>query len=88
MTASRAASSVNVTVSRGIATGACGFAPFTCTTVPFPGVIAISLHTIAALGKLYSEVIEGIDPGPLEAVRAEKALRAAWPEERPAPAVS
>ena len=37
---------------------------------PFPGVIAISLHTVAALGKLYSEVIEGIDPGPLEAIRA------------------
>jgi phosphonate transport system permease protein len=37
---------------------------------PFPGVIAISLHTVAALGKLYSEVIEGIDPGPMEAIRA------------------
>jgi phosphonate transport system permease protein len=37
---------------------------------PFAGVIAITLHTIAALGKLYSEVIEGIDPGPLEAIRA------------------
>jgi len=37
---------------------------------PFPGVIAITLHTVAALGKLYSEVIEGIDPGPLEAIRA------------------
>ena len=37
---------------------------------PFAGVIAITMHTIAALGKLYSEVIEGIDPGPLEAIRA------------------
>lgn len=37
---------------------------------PFPGVIAMTLHTVAALGKLYSEVIEGIDPGPLEAIRA------------------
>lgn len=37
---------------------------------PFPGVIAISMHTVAALGKLFSEVIEGIDPGPLEAIRA------------------
>jgi phosphonate transport system permease protein len=37
---------------------------------PFPGVIAITLHTVAALGKLFSEVIEGIDPGPLEAIRA------------------
>ncbi len=37
---------------------------------PFPGVIAMTLHTVAALAKLYSEVIEGIDPGPLEAIRA------------------
>ena len=37
---------------------------------PFAGVIAITMHTIAALGKLYSEVVEGIDPGPLEAIRA------------------
>lgn len=37
---------------------------------PFPGMLAITLHTIAALGKLYSEVIEGIDSGPIEAVRA------------------
>jgi phosphonate transport system permease protein len=37
---------------------------------PFAGVIAITLHTVAALGKLYSEVVEGIDPGPLEAIRA------------------
>lgn len=37
---------------------------------PFAGVIAITLHTVAALGKLYSEVIEGIDPGPAEAIRA------------------
>lgn len=37
---------------------------------PFAGAIAMTLHTVAALGKLYSEVIEGIDPGPLEAIRA------------------
>ncbi len=37
---------------------------------PFAGAIAMMLHTVAALGKLYSEVIEGIDPGPLEAIRA------------------
>jgi phosphonate transport system permease protein len=37
---------------------------------PFPGVIAMTLHTVAALGKLFSEVIEGIDPGPQEAIRA------------------
>ncbi len=37
---------------------------------PFPGMIAITIHTVAALGKLYSEVIEGIDAGPIEAIRA------------------
>ena len=37
---------------------------------PFDGMIALWIHTIAALGKLYSEAVEGIDPGPIEAVRA------------------
>ncbi len=37
---------------------------------PFAGMLALALHSVAALGKLYSEVIEGIDPGPIEAIRA------------------
>lgn len=37
---------------------------------PFPGMLALAIHTTAALGKLYSEVIEAIDPGPIEAIRA------------------
>ncbi len=37
---------------------------------PFAGMLALAMHTIAALAKLYSEVIEGIDPGPIEAMRA------------------
>ncbi len=37
---------------------------------PFAGVIALLVHSIAALGKLYSEAIESIDPGPIEAVHA------------------
>ncbi|MFO8113614.1 MAG: phosphonate ABC transporter, permease protein PhnE [Desulfosalsimonadaceae bacterium] len=37
---------------------------------PFAGIVALTLHSVAALGKLYSEAIEGIDPGPIEAVRA------------------
>lgn len=37
---------------------------------PFAGAIALTLHTIAALGKLYSESIESIDPGPIEAIQA------------------
>jgi phosphonate ABC transporter permease subunit PhnE len=36
----------------------------------FAGVIALTIHSIAALGKLFSEEIEHIDPGPVEAVTA------------------
>jgi phosphonate transport system permease protein len=42
---------------------------------PFAGIIALTIHTIAALGKLYSEAIENIDPGPIEAVQATGATR-------------
>jgi len=42
---------------------------------PFAGVLALTLHTIAALGKLYSEQVEGIDPGPLEAIASSGASR-------------
>jgi len=37
---------------------------------PFAGVLALTIHSVAALAKLFSEVIEGIDPGPIEAIRA------------------
>jgi phosphonate ABC transporter permease subunit PhnE len=37
---------------------------------PFAGVLALSLHTIAALAKLYSEQVESIMEGPLEAITA------------------
>lgn len=37
---------------------------------PFAGVLALIVHTVAALGKLYSEAIESIEPGPIEAIRA------------------
>ncbi len=37
---------------------------------PFAGVMALTIHSIAALGKLYSEQVENIDFGPIEAVRA------------------
>ncbi|MBA4375566.1 MAG: hypothetical protein C0401_05265 [Anaerolinea sp.] len=36
----------------------------------FAGVIALTIHSIAALGKLFSEEIEHIDPGPVEAIVA------------------
>jgi phosphonate transport system permease protein len=37
---------------------------------PMAGVMAIGLHATGALGKLYSEVNENIDMGPLEGVKA------------------
>lgn len=36
----------------------------------FTGLLALSLHSIAALAKLYSEEVEHIDPGPVEATTA------------------
>ncbi len=36
----------------------------------FAGVIALTIHSVAALGKLFSEEVEHIDPGPIEAVTA------------------
>jgi phosphonate transport system permease protein len=37
---------------------------------PFAGIVALTVHSVASLGKLYSEAIEGIDPGPIEAIQA------------------
>lgn len=37
---------------------------------PWTGTLALGLHSIGTLGKLSSEVIEGIDRGPVEAVAA------------------
>ena len=42
---------------------------------PFAGIIALTVHSVAALGKLYSEAIENIDPGPIEAIQATGATR-------------
>ena len=42
---------------------------------PFAGVMALALHTIVALGKLYSEQVENIAAGPIEAVTATGANR-------------
>jgi phosphonate transport system permease protein len=42
---------------------------------PFAGVLALVLHSVASLGKLYSEAIESIDPGPIEAITATGAGR-------------
>lgn len=42
---------------------------------PFAGMLALGLHSIASLGKLYSEQIENIDQGPIEAIDATGANR-------------
>jgi phosphonate transport system permease protein len=42
---------------------------------PFPGVLAVIAYTTTSLAKLYSETIEGIDPGPVDAIMATGATR-------------
>jgi phosphonate transport system permease protein len=42
---------------------------------PWTGVLAIGLHSIGTLGRLSSEVMEGIDPGPVEAIASSGAGR-------------
>ena len=44
---------------------------------PMPGVLAIAIHTTGALGKLFSEVVENIDPKPIEGAVA---AGASWPQ--------
>lgn len=39
------------------------------------GVLAIAFHNVGVMGKLYSEAIEGIDAGPIEAITATGANR-------------
>jgi phosphonate transport system permease protein len=43
---------------------------------PFAGVLALVLVTTASLGKMFSEAVESIDPGPIEAVTATGGNRA------------
>ncbi|WP_211238270.1 phosphonate ABC transporter, permease protein PhnE [Deinococcus pimensis] len=40
---------------------------------PFAGALAMAVHSIADLGKLYSEAIENADKGPIEALEASGA---------------
>jgi len=37
---------------------------------PLPGVLAMAIHTVGALGKLFAEVVENIDMKPVEGVSA------------------
>ncbi len=39
------------------------------------GIMALAFHNVGVIGKLYSEAIEGIDPGPIEAITATGANR-------------
>jgi phosphonate transport system permease protein len=36
---------------------------------PFPGVLALSVHSVGMLGRLFAETIEDIDMGPVDALR-------------------
>jgi phosphonate transport system permease protein len=44
---------------------------------PFAGVLALGFHTGAVLGKLFSEVIEDVNPQPIEALQGTGASMAA-----------
>ncbi len=71
------------TVSRGILNALRSIEPLILGIVfvvwvslgPFAGVMALTLHSIAALGKLFSEQVEGISEGPIEAIVATGANR-------------
>lgn len=42
---------------------------------PFPGVLALGVHTGGVLGKLFAEVLEDVDARPLEALQSTGASR-------------
>jgi phosphonate transport system permease protein len=42
---------------------------------PFPGVLALGFHTGGVLGKLFGEVLEDVDPRPIEALQSTGASR-------------
>jgi len=41
---------------------------------PFAGVLALFVHTMGTLAKLFSEAVEAIDPRPVEGIRATGAM--------------
>lgn len=43
-----------------------------------PGILALGLHSIGMIGKLYADAIEQLDGGPAEAVRAAGGSRLQW----------
>lgn len=84
------AAAVNLTPQAGIRFAARRFLEF-CRTVPeivfalifvvafglgpVPGVLAITIHTLGALGKLFAEVVENIDMKPVEGIIASGGTR-------------
>ena len=56
---------------------------------PFPGTLALAVHSVGMLGKLFADSIESIDPGPVEALRSAGAGKlstirwAVWPQVAP-----
>lgn len=42
---------------------------------PFAGVMALAIHNVGVLAKLFSEAVEASDPRPVEGIRATGALR-------------
>lgn len=42
---------------------------------PFPGVLALGIHTGGVLGKLFGEVLEDVDPQPIESLQSTGANR-------------
>ncbi len=42
---------------------------------PFPGVLALGVHTGGVLGKLFGEVLEDVDPQPIESLQSTGASR-------------
>jgi len=56
---------------------------------PFPGTLALAIHSVGMLGKLFADAIEAIDPGPVEALRSAGAGKlatirwAVWPQVAP-----
>ena len=47
---------------------------------PFAGMLALMLHAVASLAKQYSEIIEGVDEGPIEGISATgaNAIQVVW----------
>ena len=42
---------------------------------PFPGTLALAVHSVGMLGKMFFESIEGVDKGPVDALEAAGANR-------------